>query len=287
MVEFWLFLIEAIPLAIVIGISAACIGYTAWGIMVPLLFVGFGFNIFDAIVLSLIIDFVNSVILTTRYSKSGKVDFKQGTKWGILALISAVIAAFFAIDLLAQNEELLRGGVAYVFFLLSAFFVYRGYNLNKKEKNQLNGAEDDSEKSSLLELPSGLRNGIMVIGVVLSGIISGLLGIGSGSNYALLFMFVLGAEKGFDTLRATGTSCYIMAIVTVVLAIFFSLFGLVNFSFILPYLIVGVIFSAIGTIIGTKITLKVSESKLNYIVGIAILITAVVATIQAIVFIGV
>jgi len=280
MAEFWLFLIEAIPLAILIGIAAACIGYTAWGIMVPLLFVGFGFGIFDAIVLSLIIDFVNSIILTGIYSKKGKVDFKEGTKWGVLALASAIVAAFFAVGWLTANENFLRGSIAYIFFLLSAFFIFRGYNIGKRDS-----AKDDveAEEKKVIEFSDKMKTIIMIVGVSGSGVLSGLLGIGSGANYTLLFIFVLGAERGFDTLKATGTSCYIMGLVTVFLVIFFSSLGLVDFAFILPYLIVGIIFSAIGTVIGTNITLKVSESKLNYVVGIAIFITALVATVQALI----
>lgn len=278
MTDFWLFLIEAIPLAILIGIAAACIGYTAWGIMVPLLFVGFGFGIFDAILISLMIDLVNSIILTGKYSKQDKVNFKEGTKWGLLALSGAIIAAFFAISILPSNEAFLRGSVGYVFFLLSAFFIYRGYNLSKtQEKNELT-----KKKKLSLRLSSKTKTIVMGAGVLVSGILSGLLGIGSGANYALLFLLVLGAEGGFDILRATGTSCYIMAMVSAPLCLIFSVAGLVNFELILPYLAVGIIFSAIGTVFGSSIALKVSESKLNYLVGIAIFITALVSSIQAI-----
>jgi uncharacterized membrane protein YfcA len=278
MTEFWLFVIEIIPLAVIIGIAAACIGYTAWGIIVPLGFVGFGFGIFDAIVISLLIDFLNSSILTTSYSRKNKVDFKEGIKWGGLALIGAITAAFFAVTLLPSFENLLRGSIGFIFFLLSGFFFFRGYNLGKKEKKQ-NSESGESEKPKI-QLSDNLKLTIMIVGFAVSGILSGFLGIGSGANYTMLFLFVYGKEKGFDTLRAAGTGNFIMCLITVALTILFTAFGLVNFIFIWPYLLVALIPSAVGTIIGASIALKVSESKLNYLVGIAILVTAVIGTVQ-------
>ena len=137
-------------------------------------------------------------------------------------------------------------------------------------------------KKKPIHLSNKAKTTVMVGGVLISGILSGLLGIGSGANYALLFLIILGAERGFDTLRATGTSCYIMAMVSAALFIIFSVAGLVNFGLIWSFLVVGIVFSAIGTLIGSSLALKVSESKLNYLVGIAIFITALVSSIQAI-----
>ena len=279
MSEFLLFLVEVIPLAIIIGIAAACIGYTAWGIIVPLGFVGFGFSIFDAIVISLLVDFVNSFILTTTYIKKDKVDLKEGTKWGMVALIGAIIGAILAILFLSRFESLLRGGVAYVFFLLAAFFIYRGYKLGKKEK--LSSEQQESHKPKR-QLSEKLKTRIMITGFVVSGFLSGFIGIGGGSNCTLLFLLIYGKEKGFDTLKSAGTGNYVMCILTVALTIIFSIAGLVDFTFIWPYLLVALIPSAIGTIIGAKIALKVPESKLNYLVGISITITAIAATIQKI-----
>ncbi len=280
MSEFWLFVIEIIPLAFVIGIAAACIGYTAWGIIVPLGFVGFGFGIFDAILISLLIDFVNSFILTTTYSRQDKVDLKEGTKWGMLALIGAISAAFLAVLFLSQFENFLRGSIGYIFFLLSAFFIFRGYNIGKKGKKE---TENQGTEKPKIQISDKMKLTIMIVGFLVSGILSGFLGIGSGANYTMLFLFIYGKEKGFDTLRAAGTGNYIMCIITIALSLFFTAFGLVDFGFIWPYLIVSLIPAAFGTIIGASIALNVSESKLNYLVGIAIFITALAGTIQAII----
>jgi len=280
MTDFLLYLIQVIPLAFIIGIATACIGYTAWAIIVPLAFVGFGLGIFDAIVISLLIDFVNSLILTTTYSRQDKVDFKQGSKWGLIAIIGAISGAFLAVILLTQFEDLLRGSIGYAMFLLAAFFIYRGYNIGKKDKKL---GETQLAENPKTPLSKNMIITIMIVGFLISGFLSGLIGMGSGTNYTLLFLFLYGKEKGFDTLRSAGTGNYIMCIVTISLVIFFSAFQLVNFSDIGPYLIASLIPAAVGTIIGASIALRISESKLNYLVGVTIFIAALAGSIQSVI----
>ncbi|MHA1819143.1 MAG: sulfite exporter TauE/SafE family protein [Promethearchaeota archaeon] len=289
MEQFLLFLIEAIPLTILIGITAATIGYTAWSIVVPLLFVGFGFPIFDALFISICVDVINSLILTIIYSRKGKVDFKEGTKYGLIALIGAFLGVLLAANFLEANTDLLRGGSGYLFFIFGAFFFYRGRNLklkaSKKASEENTGMNGDMSGTQAMspnkkELSDNLKVLIMVVGTILSGLLSGVIGIGSGTNFTLLFMFVFGAKKGFDTLKSTATGCYIMFIITVSLA---AIFGYLsgNVPNLLIYLGVMAASSALGTLIGAKFTLTVAEWKLNILIGAAIIIAAAVGMVQA------
>jgi hypothetical protein len=48
------------PLAILIGFATASVGFTCWSIVVPLLWVGFGIDVFDSLFTSVATDWINS-----------------------------------------------------------------------------------------------------------------------------------------------------------------------------------------------------------------------------------
>jgi len=304
--NFWLFVIEAIPLAILIGVASATIGYTAWSIVVPLLFVGFGFNVFDALFVSLCTDFIDTSVLTYRYAKKQKVNLKLGAIYGRPGVAAAIIGSIFAYTLLPANQNLLRGGVAYVFLLMGFIFFLRARGMQKKDKanaaspksNTANEVINSSVTASQItavdagtnqmnpnpqkkgfQIPENLTKTIMILGVAISGLLSGLMGIGGGSNFTMLFMFVLGAKYGFDTLRSTGTGCFVMLMVSATLSIVFGALSDILTS--IPYLAIIAVFAVIGTIIGLRIAFKVKEFTLNYIISAAIVTAAIVSTVQS------
>lgn len=285
--DFLLFIIEAIPLAMLIGIGAATISFTAWNIVVPLLFVGFGFNVFNTIGASLGVDFVNSFILTILYSRKKKINFQKGLQFGFLAIFAAITGFLFAHQFLVTNQNLLRGGVGYIILALGTFFIFRGSNLRRKTISKYAKNEENqeivlqSEKKSKEKIPLAVRITIMVIVVIISGTLAGFIGFGSGSIFTLLFLFVFGTNYGFDTLKSTATGCFIMLMLSAVMSVMFASFS-ANFVSIIPYFGVIAVFSAIGTFIGAKIALKVKEYKLNFIIGSVIIIAAIVSSVQAV-----
>ncbi len=284
--KFIIFLIEIIPLAILIGIGAACFAYTAWNIIVPLVFVGLGFGVYDAIVMSLIVDFFNSLILIFSYSRHNKVVFKEGIIWGLVGIIGAVIGAIFGIPLLLSNQDSVKGGIAWLVVVLGLFFLNRGRVINKKEKDKIQNLNEDSvAKEEEKTKSDNLLLLIMIIGAILSGLVSGLLGQSGGANYVLLYLIVFGKKKGFDTLIAAGTSSLSISIITGILILIFSFNGLADFVIMGPYIIVAVIASAIGTILGSKVALKISEAKLNFLIGIVMIIAAIVSTVQSMIIV--
>ncbi|MBT4267555.1 MAG: hypothetical protein HOD85_25390, partial [Deltaproteobacteria bacterium] len=67
-----------IPLTLIIGIGAAAIGATAWTMLVPVLFVLLGFNIYVTLFLSLLIDCVNALVMTVISARQQQLDVGQG-----------------------------------------------------------------------------------------------------------------------------------------------------------------------------------------------------------------
>ena len=67
-----------IPLSFLIGIGASAIGVTAWMMLVPILFVLFGFDLYLTIFISLLVDCGNALIMLIIAGQNGKLSLKTG-----------------------------------------------------------------------------------------------------------------------------------------------------------------------------------------------------------------
>ena len=271
-------------MVIVIGIAASTISFTSWSLVVPLLFGGFGFSIFDTLFFAIIIDLINGIILTYRYGKIKQVDYKLALSASIPMLFGALIGFFFFEQAIVSNSEAFKGGIGYLVILISLIFILKGKRDSKNTINEeiphktLPNLPQISQNSpSSIILPKKVSIFLLIIGVIISGGLGGAMGVGSGMNYAFLFMIFL----GYDLRRATETSSLMMALV--MLAALFMFLPQVDIPLIWPYLLIGIIFSFIGTNLGLKYTLQLPQAKLNYMVGGALLIAGVIAIIQAVV----
>lgn len=83
MAAFWVYALVMGPMSILIGIATATIGFTAWGIVVPLVWIGLGGGkddgwMYYALFTSIFMDFVNGLVLTIIYAVQEKVHWKKG-----------------------------------------------------------------------------------------------------------------------------------------------------------------------------------------------------------------
>ncbi|UYP46057.1 hypothetical protein NEF87_002342 [Candidatus Lokiarchaeum ossiferum] len=284
MISLGLFALIFIPMVIIIGIAASTISFTSWSLVVPLLFGGFGFGIYEALFFAIVLDLLNGIVLSVRYAQIKEVDFKLGLISSIPMLIGAFGGFFLLQEKILAHSEILKGGIGYLVLLVALLFLWKGKNDTKLQNIEENNnamleiQTENSESSTFsLRLPKKWAIIILIIGLIISGALGGIVGAGSGMNYALLFMVFLNR----DLMRATGTSSFMMAIVMIVALFLFM--PLVNLSQVWSYLLIGTIFTVIGTNVGLKYALQMSRAKLNYMVGFALLGTGIIAIIQAIV----
>ena len=307
MVQLLLFAAVLIPLALIIGIAASTISYTSWSIVVPLIFVGFGFGLYDSLYFAILIDLIDGLILVGIYTKKKKIAFKTALIWSGPMVIAEIASFYFLQDVLTSHTDFLKGGINFLVIGSSVLFFFKGYQdmrkgirFQKDENSPIFNLEDqiiehveipheimeDHSNSSFVKKKftlldrfdlkgnKGIRITILILGVMASGVISGFLGIGAGMNYTLLFLFIL----HFDLLKATGTGSLMMTIAMSVAAIVF--YNSVSLNTIWQPLLIAVCFSGIGTIIGAKWAFRLSRAKLNYLVGSALFITGTISTIQ-------
>lgn len=309
-----LLLVLAIPIGLLIGIAAGVVGYTAWPMIVPLLFVIGGYSVYEAILTSVIIDLVNSTIMTLIYARRGDVDVKDGLKIGGASTIGVLAGVLVAFAILDNFTSLFRGGVGYVNIGLGVFFLVRGYNMAKKASAGLPGAPlpVDSAAGDLLAgevaAPAGTPPGsspvapskppekqgllvrwqqnlterqkflVTVAFSIFNAFLVGLVGFGGAMNIVLFLVILL----RIPPIRAVGTAMVFAVVVLAVMLVAYLVF--LDFQVVTwPYVLSYSLFSLAGLLVGSHFAKKIPDHALNYLIGVIVILTGVAATIQTLV----
>jgi uncharacterized membrane protein YfcA len=278
-----------VPLSLFIGIAASAIGFTAWPLIVPILFALFGFNLYLTILTSLLVDCGNALVITLTALRHQQIDVKKGLLLSCFAAIWIVAGIALGKTFIPNNEDLFRGSAGIVAIIIGILFLLKGFKTGRQEKklpesgNQLAGLNQDagtatSSKSSTNK-SSGLKPFLIYPGVAFMAFQVGLVGIGGGMGYAIFLMLFL----AFPIVKATGTAM-LMTFCSTILAACGIFFQIPESVFLRPaikeLILLIVILSMIGTWVGAKIAYSLSEQKVNYLIGSIVIIAGVIATIQ-------
>src|SRR6056297_1536575 len=98
-----------IPLSVFVGICASAIGMTAWPLIVPLLFVFSGFNIYLTLFISLLMDCGNALVMMRVAGQRKLMDIKLGVRLALFALLWIAAGIFVGTFFIPENEEMFRG----------------------------------------------------------------------------------------------------------------------------------------------------------------------------------
>lgn len=245
-------MIEVLALVFTIIMGSAMlgsmIGVGGGFIIVPFLSIIAGFNVKEAVALSLLSIVANSLSATVVYAKEDLVNFKLGLLLETSTMIGAIAGANL---LLLINESLLE----IIFGLVLIFASYRmieGASLKEPEKLVL----------TIKKKISGISASF------LAGFASGLLGIGGG----LLKMPILVLLLSTPTRIAIGTSVFMISITTITGAYIHFSNKLINFY----YGAVAIIGAYLGAQIGSRLSLKVETSQLRRIFGFVLLFFSII-----------
>lgn len=237
----WILLIGGVG----IGLIASMLGIGGGVFMVPLLNLGIGYDIHEAIGMSLLAIVFTSASSSFAYYRERRIDFLLA---GLLASTAIVGAYFGAVTNTYLSSPLLSA-------IFGAFLVYPATKMMRGKK-EYNGKETshDTKLLSILLLGFG------------SGFASTLLGIGAGS-LMVPAMFFLGTPMHI----AIATSLFTMAFIASFGSyVHFSL-GNIDFIGVLP-LIAGVL---IGAQLGSRVALRVRSKRLGQIFGILLLCASI------------
>ena len=242
---------------------------------------------------------MNGLFLTVGHAMKGNVDFKQGILYGGIGLIGLAPGLVFQREILEKFRNYLKGGFGWILLTISVVFFVRAYILRKRQKveneiyyvddseSDIVNSDNDYDSGKGYWRPESKRGYIalvsfMVFFSILSGGLCGLLGVGSGMNFAMMFVFA----KKMDIFRAAGTSCMIMTIycATNLFTLYVPGIVTVDYNTLWPYfsIIWGV--GLISVILSFFLLQRFSRIVLNIIVGIVLFLMGTIAVIEFFVF---
>lgn len=255
--------------AILAGFLGALTGLGGGVVVIPLLTLGFGIDIRYAVGTALVTSIASSSGAAAAYIKEGITNVRIGMFLEIATTAGAVIGAIIAIYLNKQY-------IAIIFGLILVFSAIRSVRKNDVENDyelpgdklaetlKLNGSyptKDGIVKYNVHNVVSGFS--IMTI----AGVISGLLGIGSGA----LKVLAMDTAMKIPFKVSTTTSNFMVGVTAAASAVIYLQRGYIDPMLATP-IVVGVL---LGAFIGSKILPKANVKKLRRLFSVVIFTLAV------------
>ncbi|MFT3903097.1 MAG: sulfite exporter TauE/SafE family protein [Niabella sp.] len=257
----------------ILFLGALCAGFvgslTGLGggvIIIPLLSIGLGVDIHYAIGTALVSVIATSTGSAAAYVREGVTNMRLGMLLEIAttlgAIIGALLAAYFNPNIIAVIF-----GVVLIYSALNTFRKKHEHVLKTSSKMalalKLNG--EYPAKQGMVKY--GVKNVVGGFGMMgLAGILSGLLGIGSGALKVLAMDNIM--KVPFKV--STTTSNFIMGVTAIASAIIYLQRGYIVPDLALP-VVIGVL---CGSMLGAKVLLNTNPVKLRVFFAIVILALA-------------
>ena len=270
-------------IGLVVGSITGVVGASGVVVVVPILLLLTGVDTYTALGISLMVDFIASIIVSLTYYKKGNVQLYSGL-WMILGTIAgSQIGVLFA-HMIPENA--LGFGFSIGIMVIGAGMVIKGiidYVKNRKtpelteslpeldvteEPILINERIEKSEDEGIIEKNSTCKSKIkkkwleilllIVFGFII-GFTSGLSGAGGG----ILLIFVCTGVLGLTLHKAIGTSTMVMCLTALSGFIGFAVHGSINYMYGL-FLAIG---SVVGGIASARIANAINEDILRIIFG--------------------
>jgi len=269
-----------IPLSVFVGICASAIGMTAWPLIVPLLFVFSGFNIYLTLFISLLMDCGNALVMMRVAGQHKNMDIKLGVRLALFALIWIAAGILVGTFFIPANEEMFRGAAGVISILFGIAFLIKGWRARCRRLST--GMAAAPEMGCFETHRRGVnvyRSSLIYPAVAGLGFQIGLFGIGGGMWHSVFLMAFL----GYPTLAATGTAMLITFISTLFAAagMFLNIPAAALDNRLLIQLVPLIVaMSMLGTQMGAKISYALSEEYINYLIGGVVIVGGLAATLQ-------
>jgi len=269
-----------IPLSVFVGICASAIGMTAWPLIVPLLFVFSGFNIYLTLFISLLMDCGNALVMMRVAGQRKLMDIKLGVRLALFALLWIAAGIFAGTFFIPENEEMFRGAAGLISILFGLAFLIKGWRARCRRLND--GVLAAPEVACFETHRRGLnvyRSSLIYPAVAGLGFQIGLFGIGGGMWHSVFLMVFL----GYPTLAGTCTAMLITFISTLFAAcgMFLNIpAGAMDNQLLVQLIPLIVAMSMLGTRMGAKISYALSEEYTNYLIGGVVIVAGLAATLQ-------
>lgn len=254
--------------AILAGFLGALTGLGGGVVVIPLLTLGFGVDMRYAIGAALVTSIASSSGAAAAYIKEGITNVRIGMFLEIATTTGAVIGAVIAIWLDKQY-------IAVIFGCVLIFSAIR--TITKKEEHiDLNAPTDKLADKLKLNGSYPTKDGVVAYKVrnvatgyslmTLAGVLSGLLGIGSGA----LKVLAMDTAMKIPFKVSTTTSNFMVGVTAAASAVIYLQRGYIDPGLCMP-IVVGVL---LGAFIGSKILPKANVKRLRQLFSVVIFILA-------------
>eukprot|EP01094_Clydonella_sp_ATCC50884_P018050 TRINITY_DN3266_c0_g1_i2.p1 TRINITY_DN3266_c0_g1~~TRINITY_DN3266_c0_g1_i2.p1 ORF type:complete len:323 (-),score=96.88 TRINITY_DN3266_c0_g1_i2:680-1648(-) len=317
MAALWLFALIVAPLSLLIGVGAAAVGFTAWGILVPLCLDGFGMDVVHCVFLSSSVDVVNSALLSLWFLHRRRLNLFLVLAMGTPAMLSTVVVfLLFGRNFMDDYQMFFKGTTGFLVLIAAAAFWVKGF-MDRRKRSLLasldvqEGENDDEEGDgkrswpdvfwgpSQLLLFSGrcqssqatsARLAVLYLSIQhiviceIVGAVSALLGMGGGTIFVLVL--VIGFPHSIDIVDATGTSvCIMFMCMTSLWVCMVTTDQEVrdDLSNLLPEMSIAIASSVVGLLLGAWLLQRIPKSWLVFCIAAVITVVGSIATVQPLV----
>ncbi len=255
--------------AAVAGLIGSLTGLGGGVVVIPLLTLGFGVDMRYAIGAALVTSIATSSGAAAAYIKEGITNVRIGMFLEIATTTGAVIGAVVAMYLDKMWIAIIFGVVLIFSAVRSVYKSEVGTDFESKgdkwgEKLKLNGSfptKDGVQKYNVHNVWGGYSL------MTLAGVLSGLLGIGSGA----LKVLAMDTTMKIPFKVSTTTSNFMVGVTAAASAVIYLQRGYIDPGLALP-IVVGVL---LGAFVGSKILPKINVKKLRILFSVVIFFLAV------------
>ena len=268
-------------IGLVTGTITGIVGASGVVVVVPILLLLTGIDTHTALGISLMVDFIASIVVSFTYYKKGNVQWLSGL-WMILGSVAGSqvgvlfahmvpdksLSLGFSIGIMVIGVGMvIKGILDYVKNrktkeltgpILESYFVKDPILINERLEDSENPVQEDSNHT-----PKIKKKWLEILVLILAGFIIGILSGLSGAGGGILLIFVCTGILGFSLHKAIGTSTMVMCITALSGFIGFAVQGSINYLFGL-FLAIG---SVIGGLTSAKIANAINEDILRILFG--------------------
>jgi len=181
-----------VPLSLFIGIAASAIGFTAWPLVVPVLFILCGFDLYLTLFSSLLVDCGNAFVMTLVAAKHRQINIRRGFLLAVFALLWIAGGILVGKVFIPGNEDFFRGSAGIMTIIIGISFIIKGFK-NKPARSSIPDSDNDpvngNRQADTVNKPEkGFRRYLIYAGVALMAFHIGFFGIGGGMGYAIFLM---------------------------------------------------------------------------------------------------
>lgn len=248
---------------VIAGLLGALLGIGGGIILIPIMHVGMDLPIHQSIFTSLLcVCMSSSMVISTRI-KDGAINFQLVSLMESISLVAGFLGAYLSVHLPEKTVAFIFSITMFAMALIVALLRPKSsaFGANVEKQNLFRSWFFESKEKKWLPYAPLRPYYLLLIGL-LSGTLSGLLGIGGGIIAVPLMMLI----GGLPAPIATSTSSYLMCLTSAGALVFYAQQDSVDILKAVPALI--------GVLLGVKISRKIdlSPSSLRWALFVLLLI---------------